>query len=475
MGAANPAMNRDDQPLPPPLPQPENSDFTSELITTITPSKSFYSISPENSTEVIGSLNLLANCTSTSSRVSVDLVLVIDVSGSMDGEKLDLVKKTLGFLLTQLNQNDRISIVTFSSDAKRICKLTCCDEQGKKRLSLLIKGLKIEGSTNLVAGLEYSLCVLSGRKQVNQSSAVILLTDGVDHQSYTSIARARGVIAKYPISKDYSIHTFGYGSDHDSELLNSISDIKNGGFYYIQQFEGISQAFANCLGELMSVLYDDIQISLETLNCQVPFSLTKVFSETGDNVFRLPGLIKGLTKEVIFLIDLHPGMIEQDEELNLRMVKANIKYRDVKIDEEKIRECFFEVKIRKETEEKPVVNEECLVNYFRFKSAEAIKISNEFGDMRDLDHAREHIESLLKKVKESEVVSHKLTSVLISDLESAQKNFVNESHYVQTGKVSNMKSAKSHWHKRGEDIDLYQNECQHEMIGKSEDFFQNNH
>lgn len=104
MGAANPAMNRDDQPLPP-LPEspPEHSEFSSELRASIVPNKSFYCISPDSPTEVIGSLNLSAVCTSTGPRVAVDLVLVIDVSGSMEGQKLELVKTTLGFLLTQLD------------------------------------------------------------------------------------------------------------------------------------------------------------------------------------------------------------------------------------------------------------------------------------------------------------------------------------------------------------------------------------
>lgn len=58
-----------------------------------------------------------------SNRPSVDLICVIDNSGSMSGEKIENVKKTLNYLLELLGENDRISLITFNSSSTRLCKL----------------------------------------------------------------------------------------------------------------------------------------------------------------------------------------------------------------------------------------------------------------------------------------------------------------------------------------------------------------
>lgn len=51
-------------------------------------------------------------------RPAVDLVCVIDESGSMQGAKIDLVKQTLLYVLEILNERDRLSLILFSSGAK---------------------------------------------------------------------------------------------------------------------------------------------------------------------------------------------------------------------------------------------------------------------------------------------------------------------------------------------------------------------
>lgn len=59
------------------------------------------------------------------SRTSVDLICVIDVSGSMMGEKIELVRSTMKYLLEALTPADRLSIITFESWGERVCGLKC--------------------------------------------------------------------------------------------------------------------------------------------------------------------------------------------------------------------------------------------------------------------------------------------------------------------------------------------------------------
>ena len=66
---------------------------------------------------------------------NVDLVCVIDVSGSMAGEKLRLVKKSLDYVIDQLGKGDRISLITFSDNAKVLCGLISDYDLLKKTVS----------------------------------------------------------------------------------------------------------------------------------------------------------------------------------------------------------------------------------------------------------------------------------------------------------------------------------------------------
>lgn len=61
--------------------------------------------------------------TSGGNRTNVDLICVLDISSSMGGEKIDLVKKTMKYVLEALSPSDRLCIITFSNTATRICPL----------------------------------------------------------------------------------------------------------------------------------------------------------------------------------------------------------------------------------------------------------------------------------------------------------------------------------------------------------------
>ena len=78
----------------------------------------------------------------------------------------------------------------------------------------------------------------------------VMLSDGNDSYNLQGL----DVIfdAYDPKIGDYSIHTFGYGSDHDPELMTKLAEEKNGSFYYIEDLTTVDEAFIDCLGLLKS-------------------------------------------------------------------------------------------------------------------------------------------------------------------------------------------------------------------------------
>lgn len=118
--------------------------------------------------------------TSGGSRTSVDLICVIDNSGSMNGEKIELVRETMRFLLETLTPSDRLSIVTFNSAANRCCGLKCVTGENMQNFKNIIDGIQAGGGTNINSGLQIALKMLRERKHTNKVTSIFLLSDGQD-------------------------------------------------------------------------------------------------------------------------------------------------------------------------------------------------------------------------------------------------------------------------------------------------------
>ncbi|OMJ69153.1 hypothetical protein SteCoe_33194 [Stentor coeruleus] len=469
MGASL-ARNQDDEPLSEISSPSSDYNQISTLNISIKTSTNYTVLNPKISSEVIGCLVLEAqNIEKQLNRTGVDIVCVIDTSGSMEGESLELVKKTLSFMLTQLEDNDRVCLIKFTTNAERLCKLTRCTNSGKKRLDAIFSRLKAEKKTNMIEGLEYGLFALAGRRMINRSSAIIILTDGMDDYS-ESLERAKATIEKIKVPNNYTIHTFGYGPDHDSNLLTSISNSKCGGFYYIEKHDNIAEAFANCLGEIISIVADNIQVNLQAQACDIEFTMSKVFSENGDNSFRISNILNGSKKEAIFILNLGPGVIDEDEK-KIYPVKANVTFKHVPTDQQISIDTVLEVVLRKNDNVSIVKDEDCMVNYFRFKTAEAMKEAVLLGNKGNIDDARNLLQECVEEIKKSLIEENDLVDVLIKDLESSQKNFVSKDEYDLNGKHVVLKKAHGHWSKRGEEVEAYQNICQKDMIFESKQYF----
>ncbi|GJN17144.1 hypothetical protein PR202_gb04190 [Eleusine coracana subsp. coracana] len=107
-----------------------------------------------------------------SARAPLDLVTVLDVSGSMAGSKLTLLKQAMGFVIDQLGPSDRLSVVTFSCTARRIIRLTRMSGDGKAAARAAMESLMDEGSTNIGDGLRVAAQVSCTYKDAATGQAV---------------------------------------------------------------------------------------------------------------------------------------------------------------------------------------------------------------------------------------------------------------------------------------------------------------
>ncbi|CAP66465.1 uncharacterized protein PODANS_4_3600 [Podospora anserina S mat+] len=189
--------------------------------------------------------------------VPLDLVLSIDVSGSMgadapvpakngtEGEHyglsvLDLVRHAAKTILETLDDHDRLGIVTFSTSSKVVRELTYMTPANKAKILKQLDALQPLSMTNLWHGIRDGLSLFNNNlKAVNDRRnpgsgrvpALLVLTDGMPNHQCPN----QGYVAKLRqwSTLPASIHTFGFGYSLRSGLLKSIAEVGGGNYSFI--------------------------------------------------------------------------------------------------------------------------------------------------------------------------------------------------------------------------------------------------
>ncbi|KAM3213642.1 hypothetical protein ACQJBY_066202 [Aegilops geniculata] len=187
-------------------------------------------------------------------REGLDLVVVLDVSGSMAEEKLVSMKQAMQFVILKLTPVDRLSIVTCNNSAKRHCPLRSMTEDAQKDLKAVVDGLEAYGGSNIKSGLEAARAIFAGRKIVKSRSAnVFLLSDGLQTAN-----EAREIDLG-----SAGVYTFGLGKDSDHQLLSDIAKKSPGGtFSTVVDGSNLTKPFAQMLGGLLTVVAQDVKLIL---------------------------------------------------------------------------------------------------------------------------------------------------------------------------------------------------------------------
>ena len=156
-----------------------------------------------------------------------NIYLVVDVSGSMEGEKLTGAKDALRSFVDQVQgQRENVTLVVFSSDVREIERLGQLDERRRQSLSASISRLQAGGSTLLYKAVAYAFRRLQEQGDPGRINVIVAMTDGISQGDIQVLeAGLRG--ATTPVM----IFTVGYGEDADLDVLQRIARLGDGQVY----------------------------------------------------------------------------------------------------------------------------------------------------------------------------------------------------------------------------------------------------
>ncbi|KAI6689190.1 hypothetical protein NL676_026018 [Syzygium grande] len=203
------------------------------------------------------------------SRAPVDLVAVLDVSGSMGGAKLQMLKRAVLLVISSLGSADRLAIVAFSASARRLLPLRRMTARGQSAAREIVGRLACGQGTSVGDALRKATKVLEDRRERNPVASIVLLSDGQDerarHDSDADQRQPRGHESSSTrfAHVEIPVHATGLGEDR------------------ARRREPADDAFAKCVGGLLSVVVRDLRIQLGFAAGSAPAEVAAVYSSGG--------------------------------------------------------------------------------------------------------------------------------------------------------------------------------------------------
>ena len=369
-------------------------------------------------------VNLLApeSKEQTEKKVNADLICVIDISGSMSGGKIHLVRESLKVLIDMMDPKDRIALVLFSSDAQLYYDLNYLTSENKSKLKNLINNINASGGTNIASGLQIAVDILKKEKnettkEAGRSSSVLLLSDGQDNylndeqlgEKLKSFTKGEGL--------SFTLNTFGYGYDHDPKIMNKLASLRDGSFFLVEDYNKVGEYFVAVLGGCISAISKNCELNIKLLNndCKIAkiFGKNNLYSyELKDNSFstKMLQFISGKEYTYVFEIKMDESKIKPGDNL----FEVSFKYEDINDQITKTVMSNYQYEIKDLNFAK--ANEEYIRSYVYDVLEEAIKLRESYK--------YEEGKKILKDLKDWIKANYKGDNKdYLNDIEKSEKMF----------------------------------------------------
>jgi len=253
------------------------------------------------------------------SAIPKDIVFVIDRSGSMSGEKIEQARNALHFILGQLGENDRFSMVGFDDRLSVFAPtLQPTENQILAEARWFVDGLTADGWTDLNAALQAGLGILANSERREASQMVVFLTDGLPTAGITDETLIASLVAQSNTELEARLHVFGVGYDVNTHLLDRLAADNGGSVTYVQPGENLEAVLTGFYQRIAHPVLTDVEIEFEGLAADDLYPqtlpdmfrgssllLTGRYQATADTVtVRVRGRAAGEEREYIYHFDL---------------------------------------------------------------------------------------------------------------------------------------------------------------------------
>ncbi len=238
-----------------------------------------------------------------------DITFILDVSGSMSGEKLEQAKKALLYCVNNLNVGDHFNIIKFSTEAYSLFKnLESVDKQKISEAKNFIDDLQAIGGTNIEEAFNLAF---KNYKKTSHPHFIVFLTDG--KPTIGEMNEEKLIKRILDANKTNSrIFTFGVGDEINTHLLDKLTDATKAWRTYVSDEEDIEIKVSNFYDKIQSPILSNLKLDFENIDIYqtYPKDLPDLFKGSnmivfgrykgnGNSEIKLSGLLNGEKKVFI--------------------------------------------------------------------------------------------------------------------------------------------------------------------------------
>jgi Ca-activated chloride channel family protein len=239
--------------------------------------------------------------------VPKDVIVVLDTSGSMEGEKIEQARTALAYLLEHLNPEDRFNVVEFSTGVRMYAPGLQPADAAPEAVRW-VSDLEATGGTDINRALLETMDMVESERP----TYVLFLTDGLPTEGETGIDAILGNI-RDAAPDNVRLFTFGVGYDVDTVLLDTLVQDHHGSSSYVEPGERIDEAVSAFYARVSTPLLTDVEIEVDgvTVDDVYPQPLPDIFAGTqlvvvgtyqegGTATLRLSGEVNGEPQTYVY-------------------------------------------------------------------------------------------------------------------------------------------------------------------------------
>ncbi|MDQ8185994.1 VWA domain-containing protein [Pelagicoccus sp. SDUM812002] len=207
---------------------------------------------------------LPANLRHSHDRPPLNLAIVLDRSGSMNGTKIEMAKQAIRRAFQSLQPNDFVSIIAYNNAAKTLLPLTRVGNISNPRA--YIDSIHADGGTAIYAGVNLGAAAL--RPALDDSAGInriLLLSDGLANEGPSNVSDFQ-LLGRSLAREGITVSTIGLGLGYNEDLMAGLSAAGQGNVYFVESAKDLPRIFDSELGDASSIIAQNAVIEVECLH-----------------------------------------------------------------------------------------------------------------------------------------------------------------------------------------------------------------
>lgn len=245
-------------------------------------------------------------------RVPTDVLVILDRSGSMQGEKIEHARAAVRELLRQLGPDDRFALASYASEARVDSALVRVSTDAVRSLEARVDQIIAMGGTNLSQGLDLALGSVLADRTPGRAARVIVISDGLANEGDSS---REGLVARVrrAAQREWVVTAIGVGADFDEQLMGALANVGTGNFYYLDNARDLASVFASEFGAARATVASALEVEITPApGVRVVDAAGYPLESRGDSVVFSPGaLFAGQERRIWLTLSVPEGAGEQ--------------------------------------------------------------------------------------------------------------------------------------------------------------------